>query len=134
MLTKQTVIPQLRITQAQKTLPFYVDLLGFVMDWKHQFEPGFPLFVQLSRGEQTIFLTEHTGDCQPGGAVYFCVPDAVKLYAEMVNRGVVAEKPVERTPWGTLEFSVLDPDGNRLRFASDIKRELDSSLALDVQE
>ncbi|MEG2900692.1 MAG: hypothetical protein RR983_10280, partial [Massilia sp.] len=44
------------------------------------FEPGYPLFAQLSRdsgvGRQLIFLTQHSGDCAVGGAVYFVVPDA----------------------------------------------------------
>ena len=45
----QTVIPQLRVTDARASLSFYVDGLGFSVDWEHQFEPGFPLFLQLTR-------------------------------------------------------------------------------------
>ncbi len=44
-MQKQTVIPQLRITNASRSLEFYVNGLGFTVDWEHQFEPGFPLFV-----------------------------------------------------------------------------------------
>ncbi len=62
----QTVIPQLRITSASISLPFYVDGLGFALDWKCQFEPGFPVFAQITRAGQTLFLSEHTGDCQVG--------------------------------------------------------------------
>lgn len=114
----QTVIPQLRITSAKVSLPFYVDGLGFKVDWTHQFEPGFPLFLQLTREGQTIFLTEHTGDCQVGGAVYFIVPDARGCFAEFVRRGApVGEAPADM-PWGNCEFLLLDPDGNRLRFST----------------
>lgn len=60
----QTVIPQLRMRHADTTLPFYVQGLGFVVDWEHRFEPGFPLFAQLTRDGQTIFLTEHSGDSE----------------------------------------------------------------------
>jgi len=116
---QQTVIPQLRIASASRSLEFYVGGLGFTVDWKHQFEPGFPLFVRLTRTGQTIFLTEHVGDCEVGGAVYFVVPDVDRCYAEFSGRGVSAAEPPTETSWGTREMTITDPDGNRLRFASE---------------
>lgn len=116
----QTVIPQLRITNAERSLKFYADGLGFTVDWSHQFEPGYPWFFSVTRQGQTIFLTEHTGDCEPGGAVYFVVPDADACYGEFSSRGISAERKPEDTPWDTREFLLKDPDGNRLRFASDL--------------
>jgi catechol 2,3-dioxygenase-like lactoylglutathione lyase family enzyme len=115
----QTVIPQLRITSAPRSLEFYVNGLGFAVDWQHQFEPGFPLFMQLTREGQTIFLTEHIGDCAVGGAVYFLVPDVDRCFAEFSGRGVSPTAPPADTPWGTREMLATDPDGNRLRFASE---------------
>ena len=117
---QQTVIPQLRINSAVHSLKFYVEGLGFAVDWEHQFEPGYPLFIQVTRSGQTIFLTEHAGDCQVGGAVYFIVPDADACFSELTSRGITATNPPTNTPWGTREFVVTDPDGNRLRFASDL--------------
>jgi len=114
----QTVIPQLRSTSMAASLAFYRDGLGFVVDWQHQFEPGFPLFLQLTREGQTIFLTEHAGDCQVGGSIYFKVPDVDLLAGQFRERGVaLAHGPCD-SPWGTRDMSVLDPDGNRLRFAT----------------
>lgn len=118
---KQTVIPQLRMTDAARSLPFYVGTLGFAVDWEHRFEPGLPLFVQLTRQGQTIFLTEHAGDCQPGGAVYFWVDDAAACHAAFTAAGVAALTPLQHTPYGTLEFIATDPDGNRLRFGTDLE-------------
>ena len=115
----QTVIPQLRSLDAARSLAFYVDQLGFSIDWQHRFEPGLPLFVQLTREGQTLFLTEHAGDCEPGGAVYFHVPDVRACHAAFAERGVVATQPPWVTPWGTVECLLTDPDGNRLRFASE---------------
>jgi uncharacterized glyoxalase superfamily protein PhnB len=114
----QTVIPQLRITRATVSLPFYVKSLGFSVDWQHQFEPGFPLFLQLTRSDQTIFLTEHSGDCQVGGAVYFIVPDVDACFQSFSTDGAISIQPPQDTPWGTREMIVIDPDGNRLRFAA----------------
>ncbi len=117
---QQTVIPQLRITDSAVSLRFYGEGLGFQVDWQHRFEPGYPLFVQMTRGGQTIFLTEHSGDCQVGGAVYFLVPSADACFAEFSSRGIEATNMPADTPWGTREFVLTDPDGNRLRFASDL--------------
>ncbi len=117
-ILNQTVIPQLRIISAPISLPFYVEGLGFSVDWKHQFEPGFPLFIQLTRKDQVIFLTEHTGDCQVGGAVYFIVPDVDNCYSEFTNRGITTIEAPHDTPWRTREMVVTDLDGNRLRFAT----------------
>ena len=91
------------------------------MDWEHQFEPGFPLFVQLTRENQTIFLTEHAGECEVGGAVFFWVDDASACCAEFAKKGVVPTGPLTITSYGTREFCVTDPDGNRLRFATDLE-------------
>ena len=118
---EQTVIPQLRITSADRSLAFYVDGLGFSVDWKHQFERGFPIFMQLTRQGQTIFLTEHTGDCQVGGAVYFKVPNVEEFATSIMARGVNGFEGPTITPWGTKEMLLTDPDGNRLRFATVIE-------------
>jgi catechol 2,3-dioxygenase-like lactoylglutathione lyase family enzyme len=117
---QQTVIPQLRITDVAASLAFYVDGLGFKVDWQHQFEPGFPLFMQITRNGQTLFLTQHSGDCAVGAAVYFVVPDAQAFYAECVGHGTQATQQPTPTPWGTCECVLTDPDGNRLRFASEL--------------
>ncbi|MCV2216640.1 bleomycin resistance protein [Thauera sp. Sel9] len=117
---EQTVIPQLRTLSADRALPFYVQGLGFQVDWRHQFEPGFPCFFQLTRDGQTIFLSEHAGDCEPGGAVYFRVPDVDACHRSFVANGVAVAQPPQDTPWEMREMLVVDPDGNRLRFASDV--------------
>jgi catechol 2,3-dioxygenase-like lactoylglutathione lyase family enzyme len=116
----QTVTPQFRITDAQRSLAFYVDGLGFTVDWEHRFEPGFPVFMQLTRAGQQIFLTEHEGDCKVGGAAYFVVPDVDACHEAFVSRGVVPTECPTDQAWGPREMVVTDPDGNRLRFANDL--------------
>jgi len=114
----QTVIPQFRITDAPRSVAFYVDGLGFAVDWVHQPELALPVFMQLTRVGQTLFLTAYAGDCQPGGAACFVVPDVDAAYREIVARGHVAVAPPVNTPWGRREMVITDPDGNRLRFAN----------------
>lgn len=112
------MVPQLRTTNWERTRVFYVEGLGFTVDWEHRFEPGFPVFAQVTRDGLSLFLTEHAGDCQPGGAAYLVVDDVDALYHEISGRGIrPAERPGD-TEWGAREMTVVDPDGNRLRFSS----------------
>ena len=112
------VTPQLRITQWDRSRAFYVVGLGFHVDWEHRFEENFPVFAQLTRDGISIFLTEHEGDCKPGGAVYFVVTDINALHQEFTEQGLTPEQAPEATPWGTREMTIRDPDGNRLPFSS----------------
>ena len=114
----QRVFPQLRTLEWKRSRAFYVDGLGFRVDWEHRFEPGFPVFAQLTRDGLSFFLSEHSGDCQVGGAAYFVVADVDALCQEVRGRGIEPTEPPEDTPWGTREMAVVDPDGNRLRFAN----------------
>ena len=41
--------PILRIFDEAKAKEFYVDFLGFKVDWEHRFEEGLPLYMQISR-------------------------------------------------------------------------------------
>lgn len=118
MTRAQTVIPQLRMGDAERSLRFYIEGLGFVEDWRHQFEPGLPLFVQLTRAGQTIFLSGHAGDGNVGGAVFFIVPDVDAVYRALPDWLAVHVSPPADMPWGTREMALMDPDGNRLRFAT----------------
>ncbi len=115
--TRQRVFPQLRMTDWERSRRFYVDGLGFRVDWEHRFEPGFPVFTQVTRDGLSLFLTEHTGDCQPGGAAYLIVDDVDALFREVIARNVRVAEPPRDSPWKTREMLVIDPDGNRLRFA-----------------
>jgi len=115
---QQRVFPQLRMTSWHRSRAFYVDGLGFKVDWEHRFEPGFPVFTQISRDGLSLFLTEHAGDCQPGGAAYLVVDDVDAFHLEIGSRGVQPKGGPEDTPWGRREMMIIDPDGNRLRFAN----------------
>jgi len=112
----QRVLPQLRITDWARSRAFYVDGLGFTVDWEHRFEAGFPVFAQLTRDGMSIFLTEHAGDCQVGGAAYFWVDDVDALHREIRDLGRAPFSPPRDTEWRTRELAIVDPDGNRLRF------------------
>lgn len=114
----QTVVPALRITNYARSKSFYVDGLGFKIEWEHRFEEHFPVFMSIIRDGLELYLTEHTGDCQVGGLVHFYVPDVDAWHQEFVSRNVpIQEAPEESLP-GLRMMSLVDPDGNQLRIAT----------------
>ena len=62
--------------------------------------------------------SEHRDDCQPGGAAYIVLDDVDAFYGMTTARGVRVDDPPQDAPWGVREMSLIDPDGNRLRFAN----------------
>ena len=61
-----TVVPILRIFDVPKAEEFCQGFLGASVDWDHRFEPGSPLYRQISRGNLILHLSEHHGDGSPG--------------------------------------------------------------------
>jgi len=112
------VIPILRSFDETETKRFYVDYLGFTIDWEHRFEPGFPLYMQVTLGDSVLHLSEHHGDCSPGGAVRIWVDDADAFLAGLNSRPHPRLRPgIEDQPWGLREISLMDPSFNRVIFA-----------------
>ena len=58
----QAAIPVLRIYDIAKAKEFYVDFLGFRIDWEHRFDENAPLYMQVSRSGMKLHLSEHYGD------------------------------------------------------------------------
>jgi catechol 2,3-dioxygenase-like lactoylglutathione lyase family enzyme len=106
------------MTNWNRTRAFYVDGLGFTVDWEHRFEPGLPVFAQLTREGLSLFLTEHRGDCEVGGAAYFVIDDVDSMFKEITRRGIRAAESPSDTEWKAREMTVVDPDGNKLRFST----------------
>ncbi|OWA33468.1 glyoxalase/bleomycin resistance/extradiol dioxygenase family protein [Saccharibacillus sp. O16] len=116
MEPKET-IPILRIFDEDKARAFYVDYLGFTLDFEHRFEEGMPLYAQVSRGAVKLHLSEHHGDCTPGAAVRIGVHDLEALRQELASKPYRFSNPgIQEKPWGMKELATTDPFGNRLIF------------------
>lgn len=111
-------VPVLRMFSAQVTLPFYVDYLGFTVDWEHRFAPGLPLYAQVSRSQLVLHLSEHHGDGSPHTVVWAPVADVYRLRDELHAHRDARQRPgVDADSPGGPTMEVIDPDGNVLRFA-----------------
>lgn len=115
--------PILRSFDEAKAREFYVDFLGFKVDWEHRFGDNFPLYIQVSRSGCILHVSEHHGDCSPGAALRVPVGDVDALRDELQAKNYRNAKPgVEDMPWGTREMAIMDPFGTRLIFFSETGR------------
>lgn len=116
-LDVKRVIPILRIFDEAKAREFYLGFLGFKIDWEHRFDPDFPLYMQVSRGELRLHLSEHHGDGTPGSSVFVIVEGVEAFHREVAETRYKYNRPgLERMPYGARQVSVIDPFGNRLHF------------------
>ena len=114
-------VPILRSFDETATRAFYLDFLGFEIEFEHRFEPDLPLYMSVILGECVLHLSEHHGDATPGSAVRIEVED-VREFARILNekRYKNARPGVQRQEWGFDEMTVQDPSGNRLVFCTSI--------------
>ena len=117
---KQTVVPVLRILDVTKAKEFYMDWLGFIIDWEHRFGENFPLYFQVSKDGVIIHLTEHYGDCIPGARIRIQL-DNVADFHNQLKEYRYYKPAINKTEWGTLEVCLIDPFGNHLVFSETIK-------------
>ncbi len=111
------VVPILRIFDVAKTTEFYVDYLGFGIDWDYRYEPDLPLSMQVSSDGLVLHLSEHHGDGTPGS------PVVVEMQGLEAFHAVVAAKKYRCLRPGITEgngpngkmVTLTDPFGNRLR-------------------
>jgi uncharacterized glyoxalase superfamily protein PhnB len=114
-------IPILRIFDLAKAKEFYLDFLGFGIDWEHRFEDGAPAYMQIARGDLVLHLSEHHGDGSPGAMVYVRTTGLVEFHREITAKGYRFMRPgIERTPWRSRLMEVIDPFNNRLRFDEEL--------------
>ncbi|GAA1726410.1 glyoxalase superfamily protein [Aeromicrobium alkaliterrae] len=104
-----TAVPILRISDVEVSLAWWARL-GFVEEFRHEFEPGLPLFIGVVRDDCRVYLSQHEGDAHGPSLVYLWVDDVDVVAAEL---GVQEED----MPWAR-DCEVTDPDGNRIRVAS----------------
>lgn len=119
-----SIRPVLRIFDVPKALEFYVDWMGFKVDWEHRYGPDFPLYMQVSMDDLVFHLTEHYGDACPGAKVYIEYTGDLPAYQQLLrSKNYRYYKPgLEEAPWGELTMELIDPFGNKLLFAAPGKK------------
>ena len=123
-ITFGKTIPILRMFNVEKAREFYVEYLGFQVDWEHKFADVAPIYMQVSRAGLVLHLSEHYGDGTPGSHVYVQMEGVQAYHRELTAKNYGYFRPgLERTPWNTLSMSLTDPFGNALRFNEPLKEQ-----------
>ena len=95
---------------------FYVEYLGFQLDWEHRFEPVLPPYMQISRAAKVLQVSQHHGDAPPGGCVFVWMTGLVAFHEASLAKDCTALRPGNaHKDWGQ-EMVLTDPFMNHLRF------------------
>lgn len=102
------------VSDAGAATAFYVDKLGFTVNWRHD-EDGRTLAAGISRDDCSLLLNTQRADGVGKGAIYLAFGDAEHdaLRTDLLTKGVVLKDGW----WGKRLMIVEDPDGNQLWFA-----------------
>ena len=116
--------PILRSFDERRAKLFYVDFLGFEIEFEHRFEPGLPLYMGLCKGACRTHLSEHYGDGTPGAAMRIPVDDVKAFARELREKNFENARPGEPQlmDWGSWETTIQDPASNRLTFYTEANK------------
>ena len=104
--------PILRVNNLEHSIDYYVNSLGFLMDWKYE-----GVMASVLRLAANLMLCENDQG-NFGTWVYIGVGDVEKLHDELNANGAIIKLPPTNYAWAK-EIHVADLDGNVLRFASE---------------
>jgi catechol 2,3-dioxygenase-like lactoylglutathione lyase family enzyme len=113
------VIPQLRTTDLDKAIDFYVSKLGFALEFRYSdFYAGIRVGTQSFHLKLVDSVDPSIAFVSEEGHFHLYFPtDDVEDEAERCRRnGVPLRANVADTDWGTREFWIADHDGHLLCF------------------
>lgn len=125
-MTFPTAVPEIPAADVEKSSAYYVDKLGFTLDWGDDLGG----IAGISRGNCRLFITNASFREPHGntGRILFWLnlkskAEVDELFAEWkaAHATIVAEP--EDKPWRLREFIVADLDGNLLRVFYDFRRD-----------
>jgi len=123
---RTATIPVLRIFAIDPALQFYVDFLGFTLDFGGpNGGPGTAYYGQVSYGATTLHLAEAAYSASQGATVFVWIDGIEQLRERLNDRrtevpvwGPAVWTPeIEKAQWNGRVLTVADPFGNHLRFS-----------------
>jgi predicted lactoylglutathione lyase len=115
----EKVIPILHVKNLTASIRYYVDALGFTVDWNWGDGEN---TASVSRDRQAIMLCQENQG-QRGASVWIGVDDIGPLFAEFSARGATIRERPTNYAWA-YEMKIEDPDGHVLRFGSERRNDL----------
>ena len=120
--------PSFTVNDLQKSLAWYRDVLGFVVDerWEHD---GKLTGVSLQAGGVTFMIGQDDWkkgrDRKKGeGFRLYCTTtqDVDTLAAGIEARGGKLDQQPRAQPWGTRDFALTDPDGFKITIGANMRK------------
>jgi uncharacterized glyoxalase superfamily protein PhnB len=112
------VSPVLRVKSTDPALTFYRDVLGFTVEFQYGD------YVGLKFGDAGLHLCRPAaGETAGGGAVYVFCDEVDAYFGTIRSRGAMAERDPADQIYAMRDFSIVDPDGNRLTFGCSLDKE-----------
>ena len=119
-------VPEIPVTRIDTAVAYYVSVLGFALDWGNE-DGG---IAGISQGSCRLFLTNaefrQSSPLRPPIIVWLNLSSRKKvdqLFARWQTAGALVLSPPEDKPWHLREFTIADPDANRLRVFYDFSWE-----------
>jgi len=115
-------IPVLRMLSEDESRRFYVEFLGYTIDWEHRFtpdDPRSPLYMQIHRGASVIHLNGHADEQTATAEVRIPVADLIGLQNELRDKSgdwPTPEAVDPRYEGKPSDMNIHDPAGNHLVF------------------
>jgi uncharacterized glyoxalase superfamily protein PhnB len=107
-------IPTFRIRDYHKAIEFYISSLGFGIDWEHRFTPDAPVYMQVSKGDLILHLTEN--ERFQSGVIVFIETKGIDFLRNELKEKSAQIFEIALTDWGTKQMEIEDPFGNLMRF------------------
>ena len=104
----ENTIPVLPVKDLKRSKEFYVEMLGFRVDWGESLDAT---ICQVSRDGHPIMLTEDKNLGSP--ARVWIGLESDKLFKELIEKGVTVLSGPKNEPWA-YEMLIQDVDGNSL--------------------
>ena len=123
-----SIEPFIKCSDINETMKFFTELLDFEAIQPPDPDPNafLSMYAFLKREGSGLHLSQHAGDGVFGSVTYVRVKNLDALYETFLGNGLTVQdragismEPVDQT-WGMREFSVKDPDGNRITFGQNM--------------
>lgn len=114
-------IPVLRMFDEAKANAFYLDYLGFEVDWESRFSPTAPLYVQIHLGDAILHLNGHAKEDAPISEVNIPVLGLQNYCDYLIAKRAGYPTPIAVDPryqGRNTDLNIYDPFGNCLVFCS----------------
>ncbi len=115
-----STVPVVATDNIDKSLSYYIDILGFSLDFKH----GEPVvYAGVKSGTAQIYFTYNPElanaikEQKLIPEIFIWTPDAVHLFKEHVDNGAEIFEPISDSSWGARQYVIKEINGYHLRFA-----------------